>query len=714
MEDKITPEGYKRTIVFRKDKKGGIQIPVDFGDYQIIEEFASGGMGVIYKALHKKLDVIHALKVLDPIYSKDEDFVRNFKREAQLAARLKHPNIMIVHDTGEFAGFHYIAMEFIEGKNLADIGKAPVSVALSIVTKICDALDHAHNKELIYEDRTQYGVIHRDIKPENIMIEQGGEVKLMDFGIARCAQVVDQTTAGTIKGTVPYMSPEQLDGRTDIDHRTDIYSLGVVLYELLSGRKAFTGTQTSIFSRISRHEYEPLDKLDKSIPKEIVDIVDKAMTYNREERFASAFEMRLEISKYLAAYRYQDLNTLIKDYLERREAPQEVVPKKTKKGLKTFLVIAGALLIIFLAYWGIDSLLYSRSKGKAENALSNLEEKINATQERYRSMNLAAIGDLQFQTQDDFTSEDFKSVVSLCDSASQLIDGHIRYYRDSTWSYLTTVDSLFDKIEDQKMKDEIDVKYIVSAKDLFDSGDYDSTNTLLALAYPEIKRALKQKRKTSSTQVVRWGKLTVTCLVNSNYVRCDIFVDGKPTGKQTPYTLDLKEGWHEIKLTYQSWEKSERVHIKGGETKKLSLELTETANPYNGIRDDFKNSDLSAELRTNKDKYYDGDTVLLYYEANDDCYSYMLDFYGEGNVDKIIDSQEITKNKEYKFTSIARYAGVETVEILKLIVADKPLDIEMAMSEVKPQRVIDNLRAQADRLNTRYAEKSKIIRIEPR
>lgn len=568
MEERINPEEYKKTIVFRKDKKGGIQIPVDFGDYQIIQEIGSGGMGVIYKALYKKLDQVRALKVLDPIYSKDEDFVRNFRREAQLAAQLKHPNIMIVHDTGEFSGFHYIAMEFIEGKNLSDIGMVPVPVALGIVTKICDALDHAHNKELIFQGQTQYGIIHRDIKPENIMIENNGEVKLMDFGIARCAQVVDQTSQGTIKGTVPYMSPEQLDGAPDIDNRTDIYSLGVVLYELFSGRRAFAGSQTSIFRQISQHEYEPLDKVDKNIPKEIVDIVEKAMKYKRDERFASTFEMRLEINKYLTAYPSQDLNALIKNFVERREAPTEVMHKRPKKVLKTLLGIAGALVVIFLLYFGVDYLLYSRSKGKAEKALSNLEEKIDITQVTYKPLNLAAAGVLLNEAKDSLDFENYKSVRSLCDSSSDLINTYINYYKDSTQKYLTKVEDRLEKVKNKEIKDEINTQYMKSAKERFTKEDYDSTNALLALADRRIKRSLRQREKTSAVQRASYGTVTITCDMR----RCNVLIDGEAR-ETTPNTYELTEGEHRIKLTFMSLQKDTVISIQRGKAIEVHLKL---------------------------------------------------------------------------------------------------------------------------------------------
>lgn len=567
MEDGIVPEGYKKTRIFKTD--GKLQVPPDFGDYEIIGEIGSGGMGVIYKARHKRLNAIHALKVLDPVYAKDGEFVRNFKREAQLAAQLKHPNITTIHNTGEFAGFRYIAMEFVEGKSLSDLlavkGRIHISVALAIGSKICDALEHAHNKEITYDGKTQPGIIHRDIKPENIMIEENGEIKLMDFGIARCAQVVDHTPHGTkIKGTVPYMSPEQLDGCIDIDHRTDIYSLGVVLYELVSGRKAFTG--------ISRDEYEPLERLNKDIPKEIVDIVNKAMSRNRTERFASAFEMKSEIynTKYFAPYRYQDLNALVKRYIEK--GPEEQENHNGGIGvLKILLRIAVILVMIFLLSLGIKSGLdythYRKLKGTAEKAFLGLQEKIDTTKSKYKSMNLASFGNLLSQVKDSFTSEDFKSVASLCYSGSKLIDTLINNYRDSTWERYTTVKTRIDSIIDQTRREEINNQYVRSAKDRFDQEDYDSAHVLLRLAEVNIPPPPPIR--------VILDTLDIACSVNGEYKHCDVYIDGHSIGEQTPCRIYLFEGWHGIKLIYtletSPYQDSQYVHITRNGPRKIEL-----------------------------------------------------------------------------------------------------------------------------------------------
>jgi predicted Ser/Thr protein kinase len=200
--------------------------------FEIIELLGRGGMGVVYKARQLNLDRIVALKILPPVDSQSADFVERFRREARSLAKLSHPNIVAVHDFGESGGLYYFAMEFVDGANLREMirtGKMRPEEALAVVPKICDALQFAHEE----------GVVHRDVKPENILIDKRGRVKIADFGLAKLLrrEQADHTLTmtGMTLGTPRYMAPEQLDKPETVDHRADIYSLGVVFYEMLTG-----------------------------------------------------------------------------------------------------------------------------------------------------------------------------------------------------------------------------------------------------------------------------------------------------------------------------------------------------------------------------------------------------------------------------------------------------------------------------------------------
>ncbi len=214
-----------------------------FADLDIAELLGRGGMGAVYKARQKKLDRWVALKILPPAVSRDPQFSERFSREALALARLNHPNIVTIHDFGESQGLYYFVMEYVDGVNLRQLlhrGRISPREALAIVPQICDALQYAHD----------HGIVHRDIKPENILVDRAGRVKVADFGVAKLVERTEfgqpdgegsaignrQSTIGnTVLGTPSYMAPEQADRPQDVDHRADIYSLGVVLYQMLTG-----------------------------------------------------------------------------------------------------------------------------------------------------------------------------------------------------------------------------------------------------------------------------------------------------------------------------------------------------------------------------------------------------------------------------------------------------------------------------------------------
>src|SRR5208282_6074776 len=203
-----------------------------FPQLEILECLGRGGMGVVYKARQPRLNRLVALKILARDKEQDVQFTERFTREAQALARLNHPNIVTVHDFGEAGGHCYLVMEFVDGLNLRQLlqsGQMEPEQALTIVPKICDALQYAHEQ----------GIVHRDIKPENILLDKQGRLKIADFGIAKlvgqAADAAPFTDARDVMGTPYYMAPEQIEKPTTVDHRADIYSLGVVFYEMLTG-----------------------------------------------------------------------------------------------------------------------------------------------------------------------------------------------------------------------------------------------------------------------------------------------------------------------------------------------------------------------------------------------------------------------------------------------------------------------------------------------
>jgi tRNA A-37 threonylcarbamoyl transferase component Bud32 len=260
-----------------------------FGNrYEIIAKLGAGGMANVYKARCTILNRIVTVKILRSELAEDKDFVRRFQNEAQAVALLSHPNIVSIYDVGEENGLPYLVMEYVEGKNLKELirseGALSPSEVVNIGIQVCAALGHAHSK----------GIIHRDVKPHNILVAPEGQIKVTDFGLARFLSVpsATMTQSGTVMGSVHYFSPEQARGE-EADAQSDIYSLGTVLYEAVSGHVPFQGdSPVSIALKHLQEEPPGLHIENQSIPKELEQIIMKAMAKKPELRFLSAEEMQ--------------------------------------------------------------------------------------------------------------------------------------------------------------------------------------------------------------------------------------------------------------------------------------------------------------------------------------------------------------------------------------------------------------------------------------
>jgi beta-lactam-binding protein with PASTA domain/predicted Ser/Thr protein kinase len=253
------------------------------GRYRVLKRLGSGGMADVYCAEDQQLGRRVALKLLYRHLSEDVQFVERFRREASSAAGLQHPNIVSIFDRGEWDGTYYIAMEYVEGRTLKDVvrerGPAPDEAAVDIVLQVLRAARFAH----------QRGIVHRDIKPQNVLIDEDGRVKVTDFGIAR-AGASDMTETGSIMGTAQYLSPEQAQGRP-VDARSDLYSIGIVLYELLTGRVPFDAeSPVSVALKQVSEAPIPPRELDPAIPPALEGVVLRALEKDPARRFQSADE----------------------------------------------------------------------------------------------------------------------------------------------------------------------------------------------------------------------------------------------------------------------------------------------------------------------------------------------------------------------------------------------------------------------------------------
>lgn len=273
----------------------------DISHFKILDRLGEGGMGEVYSALDKRLDRKVALKLLPAEYTHEPDRVRRFEQEAKAASALNHPNIVTIFEIGRIEQLHYISQELIEGETLRDRirqGPMPANEAIEIAWQAARALQVAH----------EAGIVHRDIKPENIMIRRDGFIKVLDFGLAKLTETrpslssidsgVDtfiqaKTSPGTVLGTVTYMSPEQARGQ-DVDARSDLWSLGVVLYEMVVGQKPFRGeTATDIIVSIIEREPPPLTR----VPPELDGVIRRLLAKNRDDRYQSAEELAMELKE---------------------------------------------------------------------------------------------------------------------------------------------------------------------------------------------------------------------------------------------------------------------------------------------------------------------------------------------------------------------------------------------------------------------------------
>ncbi|MBN2246029.1 MAG: protein kinase [Candidatus Aminicenantes bacterium] len=275
------------------------------GDFYLIDRIGSGGMGEVYKATRRGLagfEKTVALKRIHPFLAENnEKIVSMFIHEALLAAQLYHPNIVQIYDLGKTDGYYYIVMEYIPGKNLAAIlmdlsnknRLMPLSITTLIGINICHALIFAHRKH--DSEGRPLRIVHRDVSPRNILISFGGEVKLADFGVAKATTKLHLTRPGSLKGQVPYMSPQQALGES-IDHRSDVYSLGLVLFEMATGRKYYTAENEMILlDKVREGEIVAPSKVNPEIPGEYENIILRCLQFHPDDRYQDANELRLDL-----------------------------------------------------------------------------------------------------------------------------------------------------------------------------------------------------------------------------------------------------------------------------------------------------------------------------------------------------------------------------------------------------------------------------------
>jgi len=323
--------------------------------YRLVELIGEGGMALVYKAECSLLCRMVAIKILRPQYANDIEFVERFRREARSAASLSHPNVVNIYDVGQEDGIDYIVMEYISGGNLKDIirREAPFSIrrALDYTKQIAEALNHAHERN----------IIHRDIKPHNILVTSDGQIKVTDFGIARAISASSFTQTGIVVGSVQYASPEQVKGGI-VGPQSDLYSLGCVLYEMLTGTIPFKGdTSISIALQHLQEKLTRVRDIRPDIPVSVENIINKAMAKDLTERYPSALAMIKDID--LALNRFSRETNLTDDDLPTQMwKPVDIEEEKPKSrfslwmtriliGLGTVLITGLIMMFAYLNFF---------------------------------------------------------------------------------------------------------------------------------------------------------------------------------------------------------------------------------------------------------------------------------------------------------------------------------------------------------------------------
>jgi len=311
--------------------------------YHILEKLGKGGMGGVYKARDINIDENMALKILNPEIASDEKTLQRFRNELRLTRKISHRNICRVFDLSEYEGIHYISMEYVSGEDLKSliyrVGQLTVGKAVIIARQICEGLNEAH----------RLGVVHRDLKPQNVMIDSEGNAKIMDFGIARSVKSEGITEEGVIVGTPEYMSPEQVEGN-EIDGRTDIYSFGIILYEMLTGRLPFEG-KTPLSVAVKQKSEKPLNprRINSQIPENISRLILKCLQKKADERYQDVGELLAELREIEKQMPETD------KVLPKRKttASREITVKFNLKKVLTPVLIVISLFVIGFIVWKV-------------------------------------------------------------------------------------------------------------------------------------------------------------------------------------------------------------------------------------------------------------------------------------------------------------------------------------------------------------------------
>ncbi|NIM20685.1 MAG: protein kinase [Candidatus Latescibacteria bacterium] len=522
----------------------------DEKSYQIIETIASGGTAVLYKAVQTSLDRAVAVKKLHPHLTSDHNFTRRFILEAKAAASLDHENIVHVIDFGVEDDSYQIVMEYVEGQSLKRVmeqwSPMPLEFALAVVHQILLGLEHAHAK----------GIVHRDIKPGNVLLTRYGKVKITDFGLAKLTQSKTQdTAANSILGTPLYMSPEQAFGES-VDCRSDLFSLGTMMYEMITGKQPFASENyMGVIQNIINRSVPSPKRMNCEIPPKVEAILSRALSKNRDARFQTASQFRIAVEEFLGPSRLKETQDNLKSLLltnsstialQSTSAAGLVRRKSSRQRIATFGALAAAVAA---------AALIALAPG-ARNKISNL---FNASHSPNPGENQVMAGSMEEGTSLGVPNNGKAASV---DSLERLLGAAVDTSRSALSDSMPSENPVPPR---SKARDGSKTAYSAAEGGKAESDSAASPGSDQAVGDPEIETS-----KSESKPAVKKGWLSV-----SAYPHAEVHIDGKYVGDTPPsISVELVKGRHKLECKNPHYEPYvEVVRIVSGELSRREIVL---------------------------------------------------------------------------------------------------------------------------------------------
>ncbi|HER00586.1 MAG TPA: serine/threonine protein kinase [candidate division Zixibacteria bacterium] len=548
------------------------------GKYELREKRGEGGFGILYRAFDTMIEREIALKLLHSQLASEERFSAWFHREAKAMAKLNHPNIVTIYDFEVIDDMHFIIMEYVDGRNVDEIicDKGPFSVqdTAMIARQLLSALGYAHRN----------GIIHRDIKPSNIMVTESGLVKITDFGIAKILGAQKMTQTGTAAGSLPYMSPEQIRGRKDIDYRTDLYSTGITLYQMLTGELPFKEDSDFLLMKAHMEKAPPrASDIRRDVPGGMEEIVLRALEKEPENRFESAQEMSQKIADFqrganlpaddeatLAAAAF-DRESNLSTQIRNEDSDKTVFEQPpTKKGPRPILILAAAIAVVVVLFIAYQFALKPGGQRAITEEQSGPTE--NAQQDTVLSSADGKTGEPAVS--DPSSDEQGQQVSQQAAESAPRYNGKLEIYY-APYDYNNAAEIYIDgtKIPYDDVPVYLDTLKPGRHEILLVNNDADWNNASFFDTVTVTEKMQSREYNFSAPT----GKVRISAsFIGGESSWGEIYIDGKKQDVGTPFAFDLAEGPHKIAVVrdgYQTVGGYKLINIGADEDVEINFKL---------------------------------------------------------------------------------------------------------------------------------------------